>query len=110
MPGALLHVGATVSCPHGGPASFVPTAPRVLVGGQPVVTAADVSLIGGCAFNVSGAPHPCVAVRWIAPATRVLVGGSPAVLATSPALCVAGDQAPQGPPVVAASQLRVVGT
>jgi hypothetical protein len=80
----------------------------VLVGGMPVVTFADQTLITGCAFN-PGAPHPCVRVQWLVPAARVVVNGAPALLQTSTGLCLAPDQAPQGAPVPVSVQPRVVG-
>lgn len=97
-------------CPHGGPVTTIPSAPRVLVSGMPVATLADTYLVAGCAFNISGAPHPCVKVQWLVPAVRVLVNGVPAILQTSVGLCLAADMAPQGPPVVAATQPRVIAT
>jgi hypothetical protein len=109
MPGPLFHVGATALCPHGGQVTVIPAGARVLVGGQPVATMAGTFLVAGCAFTLPP-PHPCVTVRWLVPATRVLVGNQPAILATSTGLCQAADQAPQGPPVVAASQVRAVAT
>lgn len=108
MPGPLFHVGATAMCPHGGPVTTIPSAPRVLVNGMPVATMGDTYLIAGCAFNIAGAPHPCVRVQWLVPAARVLVNGMPAILQTSVGLCLAADQAPQGPPIVAATQPRVI--
>jgi hypothetical protein len=109
MPGSLLHVGATVLCSHGGPAQFVSSNARVLVGGTPVATMADQTLVSGCAFS-PGAPHPCVRVQWIVPAARVVVNGAPALLQTSTGLCLAADQAPQGAPVPVVVQPRVIGT
>jgi hypothetical protein len=109
MPGPLLHVGATVLCSHGGQAQFVSTNARVLVGGMPVATMADQTLVAGCAFAPT-APHPCVRVQWIVPAARVLVNGVPALLQTSTGLCLAADQAPQGAPVPVVVQPRVIGT
>jgi hypothetical protein len=108
MPGPLMHVGATVTCAHGGPASIVSSNARVLVGGLPVATIADLTLVAGCAFN-PGAPHPCVRVQWLVPAARVLVNGQPALLQTSTGLCLAADQAPQGAPLAVAVQPRVIG-
>jgi hypothetical protein len=111
MPGALFHVGAAASCPHGGQVSTISTNTRVLVGGQPVATLGDDFPIAGCAFTVPpGKPQPCVKVRWIAPATRVVVNGQPAILQTSAGVCQSAEQIPGGPPVVTATQPRVVGT
>ena len=109
MPGFLLHVGASAICPHGGQVSVIPSNTRVLVGGQPVATLADTYLVAGCAFNVSGKPQPCVKVQWLVPATRVLINGQPPILQSSPGLCQSPEQIPQGPPIVAATQTRVIG-
>ena len=110
MPGFLYHVGVVAMCPHAGQVTAISSNTRVLVSGQPVATAADNYLIAGCAFNVSSAPHPCVTVRWLAPAARVKVNGQPAILQTSPGMTLAADQAPQGSPVVVSGQVRVRGT
>jgi hypothetical protein len=108
MPGTILHVGATAMCPHGAPVNTVPGNPRVLVSGMPVATMADQYLIAGCPF--AGATGPCVRVQWLVPAVRVLVGGVPPILNTSAGLSLAATQAPLGPPVVVATQPRVVAT
>jgi hypothetical protein len=88
----------------------IPTAPKVLVGGQPALTASDQWLVAGCAFTVPpGKPQPCVKVVWIGPATKVLLGGKPAVLSLSGGLCQSAEQAPQGPPLVSSSQIKATG-
>jgi uncharacterized Zn-binding protein involved in type VI secretion len=110
MPGPLYHVGATAICPHGGQVSVVSGNARVLVNGMPVATLADFYPIAACAFNVSGKPQPCVLAKWLTPAVRVLVNGQPAILQTSTGLCQSAEQIPQGPPVVIATQVRVIGT
>lgn len=111
MPAPIFHVGATALCPHAAPVTVVPGNPRVLVGGQPVATLADTYLVTGCAFTVPpGKPQPCVTVRWLVPATRVLAGGQPVILQTSTGICQSPEQIPQGPPVVVATQPRVLGT
>jgi hypothetical protein len=110
MSGYILHVGISAICPHGGQVSEVSSNTRVSVSNQKIVTSADTFPIAGCAFNISGASHPCVTVKWIIPATRVKVGGQPVLLVNSTALCQAGDQAPQGPPSIISTQIRVRGT
>ncbi len=110
MPGTLFHVAATAMCPHGAPVTTVSSNARVLVGGLPVATLADQYLVAGCPFNVSGTPSPCLRVQWLAPATRVLVNGTPPILDASAGLCLNPAQAPQGAPVVVATQPRVVAT
>ncbi len=104
MPGSLLHLGATVFCPHGGQAQ--PTMPnqRVLVGGQPVVTLATTYTVAGCSLPPS-AGGPCATGQWIVGATRVLVGGTPVVLSDGQAV-----SAPTGAPLnVLVTQARVRG-
>jgi hypothetical protein len=108
--GAIFHVGASASCPHGGQVTTVPGAPRVLVGGQPAATMSDTYLVAGCAFMVGTKPQPCVKVQWLAPAMRVLIGGQPAILRTSAALCQSADQIPGGPPSIASTQMKATGT
>jgi len=110
MPGFLLHVGATIICPHAGQVTAISANTRVLVSGQPVVTFADTFTVAACVFTVPGPkPQPCVKVQWITPATRVLVNGQPALLQTSTGICQSVEQIPQGPPTPVAVQARVGG-
>jgi uncharacterized Zn-binding protein involved in type VI secretion len=108
MPGFLFHVGAAAICPHGGQIAVIPSAPRVLVSGQPAATMADMAVIAGCAFNVSGAPQPCLRVQWVVPAARVLINGVPALTQASAGLCLGPTQAPQGPATIVTTQPRVL--
>jgi hypothetical protein len=108
MTGPIAHVGAAITCAHGGLVTVVPSSPRVLVGGMPVATMVDQFVVAGCAFTVPGAPHPCVLVRWTMPATRVFVDGAPVITQGSMGLGLAADQAPQGPPIIAGTQPRVI--
>jgi len=110
MAGALLHVGATILCPHAGQVSVVSSNTRVLLGGQPAATASDNFPIAGCPFQAGQKPQPCMTVRWVAPAVRVKIGGQPALLQTSSGLCNSAEQIPQGPPNVVVVQPRVQGT
>jgi uncharacterized Zn-binding protein involved in type VI secretion len=109
MPGFLFHVGASATCPHAGQVSVVSSNSRVLVSGAPVATLGDQYSIAGCPFVVGNKPQPCIKVQWLAPATRVLVNGQPAILHTSAGLCLSAEQIPQGPPLVTATQTRVIG-
>lgn len=111
MSGLLLHVGATVLCPHAGPVQIASTNSRVLVGGQPVATFADTYLVSGCAFTVPPSkPQPCVKVQWMIPASRVFVSGQPVILQISTGICQSAEQIPQGPPNVVTTQVRARGT
>lgn len=104
MPGPLLHVGATVMCAHGGSAMPTTPNPRVTVSGQPTAVMSAPYAITGCAFNVGGAPSPCVTAQWVVAATRVTSNGQPLVLMDSQAVCV-----PNGTPLLpTAAQTRVI--
>ena len=104
MPGYLLHVGATVLCSHGGQAQPTVPFPRVMVGGQPVVTQSAPYVVAGCPFPpASGGPD--VTANWVTGATRVRAGGVPVLLQDSQAIAV-----PTGTPLtVVMTQFRVKG-
>jgi uncharacterized Zn-binding protein involved in type VI secretion len=111
MPGTIVHVGATILCPHGAPVQVVPGSPRATLTGMPAATMADQFLVTGCPFVLpGGAPSPCVRVQWLVPAVRVVVNGAPAILNTSVGLCLSAAQVPQGPPIVVSTQPRGVAT
>jgi len=104
-----------MQCTHAGPVTVAPGQARVLVGGQPVATSANLLTVAGCPFTVPAGPapkpQPCVKVQWLQLSTRVMVGGQPALLQAGPGsgagLCQSIEQIPQGPPIVASLQLRV---
>ena len=116
MPGLMLHVGATMQCTHGAPATIPPVQPRVLVSGQPVATLPAQITVAGCPFQIPvGAgtkPQPCVLVKWLNVSARVMVMGQPVLLQAAPGpgagICQSVEQIPQGPPVVGALQTRVI--
>lgn len=102
----LLHVNATVSCPHGGTATLIPSQPRVTVSAQPAASVSGQWVIVGCTFTVGTKPQPCVTIRWITPAARVTTLCQPVVTQASSGICLSADQIPQGPPVIGAVQQR----
>jgi hypothetical protein len=113
MGGFLLDAGTTIMCPHGGRVTIQPRATNVALGGLAPFVLDDFSVptpvVSGCAFNVSGAPSPCLRVQWLMAAMRVSVGGSPALLSTSVGLCVNAASVPQGTAIVSGFQTRVQG-
>jgi hypothetical protein len=110
MPPAL-NPASVVSCPHGGQAQHVPSQSRVLVGGAPALVQSDAGTVAGCAFTIPPSkPSPCTTIRWTVAAVRVTAGGTPLLLASSVGLCNSPEQAPQGPPMVGATQPRVQAT
>ncbi len=107
MGGYILDAGTTITCPHGGQASVVARSTRISLGGKPPLLVDDVATIAGCAFNVSGAPLPCMRLQWVMPATRVTVESSPVLLSSSVGLCLNAAGAPQGTALVSGFQTRV---
>lgn len=106
MPGPILHLGATVTCSHGGQALPTTPFPRVLVSGQPVVTQASPYAVAGCGFVPPGGNGPCVTATFVTAATRVLAGGVPVVLLDSVSTCV-----PTATPLIPVqAQTRVIGS
>ncbi|HEX5503424.1 MAG TPA: hypothetical protein VFW96_12435 [Thermomicrobiales bacterium] len=106
MPGFLVHLGATVLCQHAGQAQPLAPNPRVLVGGQPIVTLATPYVVAGCPFVPPAGNGPCVTAQWLVGAARVLAGGAPVVLQDSRAIC-----APTGTGLtVVATQVRAKGS
>ncbi len=103
MPGFLVHVGATVTCAHGGQAQPTVPNPRVMVSGQPTVTIAGPYVVAGCAFPPPPAANgPCVTAQWLVGTTRVTSNGQPLVVLSSQAIC-----APTGTPLlILATQTR----
>jgi hypothetical protein len=107
MPGFLLHVGATVTCSHGGQAQPTMPNPRVVVTGQPTVTLAAPYVVAGCAFPPPPAANgPCVTAQFLTGSVRVTSLGQPLLMLSSQAIC-----APTSTPLlIAATQTRVMGT
>lgn len=108
MPGPLLHVSYGGTCFHAAPVTVSPGSPRVKLSGQPLATVADSFVVTGCVW-VTNANHPCVKIQWLQPSARIRSSGNPVILADSTGQCLAADQAPQGTPVVIATQVRARG-
>jgi len=96
MPGFLVHVGAQVTCSHGGQAQPTAPNPRVTVSSQPTVLLSAPYMVAGCAFPPPPAANgPCVSAQWLVGSTRVLSTGQPLVVLSSQGLC-----APTGTPLL----------
>jgi hypothetical protein len=105
MPGFLLHVGAIVTCAHGGQAQQTVASLRVSVMGQQVVTAVAPYVVAGCAFAPPVGNGPCVTAQWVTSATRVSSMGQPLLLIDSQAIC-----APTATPLlIVTTQTRATG-
>ncbi len=111
MGAAILQMGCTIQCPHGGQASVVPTNTKVMVDGAPALLPTDTFLIAGCAFQLPPpTPSPCLTIQWSAEAVRVTIDGTGPLLETSVGLCKAATGAVQGPASVSGVQTKVKGT
>ena len=107
MSAYILQQGISIACPHGGSGVVTTRNTVMFLGGAAAILVDDPVTIAGCAFNVSGAPQPCVRVGWQAPATRVSVNGTAVLLSTSIGLCVNAAGAPQGPAQISGYQTKV---
>jgi hypothetical protein len=111
VPGYLLDGRTQMTCPHGGQVTTRPRATRVTIDGQPPYVLADFDApqpaVAGCAFNISGAPSPCMYLQWLMPAMRVTVDSSPVLLSSSLAMCLNAARVPQGTAIVSGHQTRV---
>lgn len=106
---AILQMGCTIQCPHGGMVTPIPTNMRVKVNGAFALLASDQFVVAGCPFTIGVVYHPCVLVEWQMPATRVKVNGQAVLLESSIGLCKAADQAVQGVAMVSGAQTKVKG-
>jgi hypothetical protein len=106
MPGPILHMGAVVTCAHGGQAIPTAPSPRVMVSAMPVATIAAPYAVAGCAFVPPAGNGPCVTAQWVVGAVRVMSMGQPVVIMAGVAICT-----PTGTPLIPVqAQPRVIAT
>jgi hypothetical protein len=106
MPGPILHVGAVVTCAHGGMAVPTVTSPSVMVSGMPIATIAAPYTVAGCAFVPPAGNGPCVTGMWVVGAMQVMSNGQPVAILSGVSTCV-----PTGTPMLPVSaQTFVVAT
>jgi uncharacterized Zn-binding protein involved in type VI secretion len=98
MPGPILHVGAVVTCAHGGMAIPTVPSPFVLVSGMPIATIAAPYAIAGCAFVAPTGNGPCVTGQWILGSLFVTSNGQPVAILSGVSTCV-----PTGTPMLPVS-------
>jgi hypothetical protein len=103
MPGPILHMGAVVTCAHGGQAVPIAPSPCVFVSGMPVATTAVPYTVAGCAFAPPAGNGPCIAAQWVVGATQVFSQGQPVVIMTGVSICT-----PTGTPLVPVSAQTLV--
>jgi len=114
VPGFVVTAATQLSCSHTGVVKITPHQTRVLAFGAPVVTVADVAMVGGCALSASQPPSPCLTMNLnAAGSARVLVDGQPVVceaLGPGAGFGVAASTPQQGPPLIGAVQQGVIGS
>jgi len=103
MPAPILHMGAVVTCAHGGQAMPTAPSPCVFVSGMPIATIAAPYLVAGCAFAPPTGNGPCVTAQWVMGATQVMSQGQPVVIMSGVSLCV-----PTGTPLLPVSSQTLV--
>ena len=109
MPTALLQLGCTIRCPHGGVASVTARNNRVRLGGSFALLATDGFAITGCPHTMGVSWHPCATIEWSNAATRVRVLNEPVLLESSLGHCKAADGLVQGTAQISGVQTRVRG-
>jgi hypothetical protein len=105
MASPLLTTASTLQCLHGGTVSIVSSNTQAQAG-APLALASDTFTVTGCPFQIpaSGVPHPCVRVQWTKTNQKVSVNGTPTLSQDSKGVCLAADQAPQGPVFIVQTQ------
>jgi hypothetical protein len=110
MAGNTVNVNSTLQCPHGGAVQIISANTRVKADSAYVALATDQYLISGCPFQIPvGAgtvPSPCLTVQWTVTDMRVKVNGTPTLSRSDVGLCLSALQVPQGPVVIANTQVR----
>lgn len=110
MAAAMLQLGCTIQCPHGGMVNPVTANSRVRAGGAFVLLVSDTFPVAGCPFTLPGPkPSPCVLVQWQLPAQRVTVNGQAVLLETSIGLCKSAEGLVQGTALVSGVQTSAKG-
>jgi hypothetical protein len=111
MASAILQLGCTIQCPHGGQASAVPSNSKVKVDGAFALLPTDTFIIAGCSFTLPpSVPSPCLTIQWLGEATKVKINGTGPLLESSTGLCKAATQAPQGQASISGAQTKVKAT
>ena len=111
MAGNTLNINSSLQCPHGGSVKIISANARVKVDSAFAALATDQFVVSGCPFQIpapSGTiPSPCLTVKWTVSDMRAKVNSTPTLSLSSVGLCQNAQQVPQGPVVIANTQVRV---
>jgi len=105
----LLNSSTVMMCPHGGMVNAITLNTRVRAAGDFVLRPSDTFIVAGCPFFAGPVYHPCVQVQWVQADTRSQAVSDFTLSEQSVGLCVAADQAVQGPVQIVFTQPRVSG-
>jgi hypothetical protein len=113
----ILNAGAMIQCSHGGVFKIMPShAPTVVVGGQPVITLADVMSavpMVPCPFATPAGPAPCISLTppSVGTAIKVMAKGAPVLLQNAMFMTIpAGAGVPVPATVTFPGQVTIQGT
>jgi hypothetical protein len=105
-----LTTASVLQCPHGGAVSAITTNVVAQAGGAYIVRSSDTFMIAGCSFTLPGpVPSPCMTVQWVTSALMNTVMSDSVLTENSVGMCLAADQAPQGPVMISFTQPQVSG-
>ena len=109
MAGKTLTTASSLSCPHGGSVTIVPSNTHAKADGSFIATMADTFTISGCPFQlptVPPTPSPCVVVQWLL-SDEMVKAGALTLSQASQGLCISALGPPQGPVVISSTQTKV---
>jgi hypothetical protein len=99
MPRAIT-AASIMTCQHGGQVIGTPGAPKVMLGGAPVLTSVDTFVIIGCPLVIALVPSPCLTVQWTKVDLKTQTGGGSTLSEASVGLCINALGVPQGTVIV----------
>jgi len=106
MAGNTLNVNSMLQCTHGGSVKIISANARMKVDNAFAALATDQFLIAGCPFIIGVVSSPCITVQWILTDLRSKVNSTPTLSQSSVGLCLNAMQVPQGPVVIANTQVK----
>lgn len=107
---ALLNVSSQLQCPHGGQVQITSSNTKAKGGGDFLIRSSDTFIVSGCGFTLPpSTPHPCMKLQWLTTGLMAKADGDFVLTQDSTALCLAGDQAPQGSVLINSTQSKVSG-
>jgi len=107
MPGKVLTMSSSISCPHGGVAQLVTSDTKTRADGAFALLETDVHTVAGCPFMMGLMYSPCIRIEWSAGASKVKVSGTPVLVQSSVGKCYALQGYIQGVAMINSTQQKV---